>query len=117
MCGFCKEHRFNAKYWTQEEKDKKIIEWSNHITWASNERVYYRYIFIFIEFITFRDCIKNSKEAFKNLTQDINPIKLANSLDIKVHISWDFAEQVYITYSTQQVVYIILFFINTYIIL
>jgi len=51
LCGFCKEHRFNAKYWTQEEKDKKIIEWSNHITWAFNEREYYRYIFIFIEFI------------------------------------------------------------------
>ena len=71
------------------------------------------HLFIFILFFYFQRLYKNSKEAFKNLTQDINPIRLANSLDIKFHISWDFAEQVHIPYSSQQVVCII-FFINNF---
>jgi len=63
--------------------------------------------------IFFRNCIKDAKEAFEKQNQDSNPIRSTNSLDIKLHISWDFAEQVYIPYSSQQVVCII-FFINNY---
>ena len=70
---------------------------------------------IVAEFIcnSFRNCIKNAKEEFKNLNQDSNLVKSANSFDIKLHISWDFAEQVYIPYSSQQVVCIV-FFTNNY---
>ncbi len=54
--------------------------------------------------LIFRDCIKDASEEFKNLNEDTNPIRSANSLDVKLHISWDFAEQVHIPYSSQQVV-------------
>jgi hypothetical protein len=63
----------------------------------------------FICYFFFRDCIKDAKEAFEKLNQDSNPIRPANSLDIKLHISWDFAEQVHIPYSSQQVVCILFF--------
>lgn len=46
LCDFCKECRFNAKNWTDEEKDNKIIKWNNHIMWATKEREYYRYFII-----------------------------------------------------------------------
>jgi len=55
-------------------------------------------------FLIFRVCIKDAKEAFERLGQDSNPTRSANSCDVKVHISWHFAEQVHIPYSSQQVV-------------
>ena len=45
LCHICKEHRFNANYWMPEEKEIKIREWNDHITWATKEREYYRYIY------------------------------------------------------------------------
>lgn len=43
LCHVCKEHRFNANCWMEEEKEMKVREWNNHITWAMKEREYYRY--------------------------------------------------------------------------
>jgi hypothetical protein len=59
--------------------------------------------------LIFRDCIKKSKNAFENLRQGLNSARSANSLDIKTHISWDFAEQVHIPNSSQPVVCISFF--------
>ena len=39
--------RFNSKYWTEQETEKSIEEWNNHILWAQKEREYYRYLFYF----------------------------------------------------------------------
>jgi len=60
--------------------------------------------------LIFRDCIKNAKESFENSNRDSNAIRSVKSIDAKLHISWDFAEQVHIPYSTQQVVCILFYF-------
>src|SRR5436309_6692459 len=43
LCHTCKEHRFNANYWIPEEKEVKVKQWNDHITWAMKEHEYYRY--------------------------------------------------------------------------
>ena len=45
LCVLCKNNRFNAKYWGEEEKAEKVIEWGNHIQKAKEERENYRYVF------------------------------------------------------------------------
>jgi len=55
--------------------------------------------------------VKQSKEAFDEIrdqTVFVSQDKEDNLLDIETHLSWDFAEQVHIPYSSQQVVSIIL---------
>ncbi|CAG8471646.1 1533_t:CDS:2 [Gigaspora margarita] len=42
LCMQCKEMRFSAKRWAPYETLNKINEWSNHYSWASLEREYYR---------------------------------------------------------------------------
>ncbi|CAG8782112.1 7703_t:CDS:2 [Gigaspora margarita] len=42
LCMQCKEMRFSAKRWTQSEPLNKLNECSNHYSWASLEREYYR---------------------------------------------------------------------------
>lgn len=61
--------------------------------------------------------MKQSKEAFDEIRDQmafVSQDKKDNLLDIETHLSWDFAEQVYIPYSSQQVVSIttFLFFLN-----
>jgi hypothetical protein len=61
--------------------------------------------------------VKQSKEAFDEIRDQMVFVpqdKKDNLLDIETHLSWDFAEQVYIPYSSQQVVSIttFLFFLN-----
>lgn len=52
----------------------------------------------------FRECIVRSKEAYRTLNEQLVGHKCENSLDIEIHISWDFAEQVHLPFSSQQVV-------------
>ncbi|CAG8815033.1 18875_t:CDS:2 [Gigaspora margarita] len=37
LCLKCKDMRFNANYWSIEEKETKVLEWHNHIKWAQEE--------------------------------------------------------------------------------
>ena len=46
----------------------------------------------------------NAKSEFQKLNQDLYEPTIACSLDTEFHISWDFAEQVFIPWSSQQVV-------------
>ena len=34
--------RFNANYWSNEEKETKVLEWDEHIKWAYKERENYK---------------------------------------------------------------------------
>jgi len=34
--------RFNANYWSIEEKEAKVLEWHKHIKWAHEERENYK---------------------------------------------------------------------------
>uniref|UniRef100_U9TR14 DUF7869 domain-containing protein n=1 Tax=Rhizophagus irregularis (strain DAOM 181602 / DAOM 197198 / MUCL 43194) TaxID=747089 RepID=U9TR14_RHIID len=83
--------RFNTQFWNQDEKDDKVKEWHEHITWANQERDYYR------------NCIKNSKDQLTKIDKEliIRP-GVSNSLEFENHISWDFAEGVHLPYSSQQ---------------
>jgi len=36
--------RFNSQFWKQDEKADKVEEWHNHMTWANQEREYYRLV-------------------------------------------------------------------------
>ena len=45
--------------------------------------------------IYLRNCIENSKNQLKQIDS-------SNSLEFENHISWDFAEGVYLPYSSQQ---------------
>ncbi|CAG8512607.1 9611_t:CDS:2 [Dentiscutata heterogama] len=42
LCLKCKDMRFNANYWSVEEKETKVLEWNKHIKWAYNERENYK---------------------------------------------------------------------------
>ena len=42
LCLKCKDMRFNANYWTVEEKESKVFEWHKHIEWAHKERENYK---------------------------------------------------------------------------
>ncbi|CAG8589852.1 19669_t:CDS:2 [Cetraspora pellucida] len=44
LCTLCKNMRFGAKYWHNDEVEKKIQEWNKHYSWAQLEREYYRFI-------------------------------------------------------------------------
>ncbi|CAG8734178.1 11968_t:CDS:2, partial [Rhizophagus irregularis] len=91
LCFHCKNMRFNTQFWNQDEKDDKVKEWHEHITWANQERDYYR------------NCIKNSKDQLTKIDKEliIRP-GVSNSLEFENHISWDFAEGVHLPYSSQQ---------------
>ncbi|CAG8484835.1 11072_t:CDS:2, partial [Scutellospora calospora] len=91
LCFFCKIMRFNTDKWTIKEKELKVIEWSKHIETANNEREYYK------------QCIKQAKINILNFDKKtlIRPGKI-NSLDIELHLSWDFAQQVHLPSSSQQ---------------
>ncbi|CAG8802773.1 20075_t:CDS:2 [Gigaspora margarita] len=45
LCMVCKSARFGAKYWSMNEVEQKIQEWTNHFNWAGLERENYRIIF------------------------------------------------------------------------
>jgi hypothetical protein len=34
--------RFNTKYWPEQDIEKKVTEWQQHISWAQKERDYYK---------------------------------------------------------------------------
>ena len=34
--------RFNANYWSIEEKETKVVEWHKHIKWAHEEQENYK---------------------------------------------------------------------------
>ncbi|CAG8757946.1 10153_t:CDS:2 [Gigaspora margarita] len=73
--------RFNANYWSIKEKDIKVLEWYKHIEWAHKERkIYKKYIKIAYEDI--------QNFGINNLIHSGKP----NSLDITVHLSWDYAQ-------------------------
>ncbi|CAG8442120.1 299_t:CDS:2 [Scutellospora calospora] len=42
LCLKCKNMRFNAIYWSNEEKETKVLEWHEHIKWAYEERENYK---------------------------------------------------------------------------
>ncbi|CAB5381718.1 unnamed protein product [Rhizophagus irregularis] len=91
LCFHCKNMRFNTQFWDQNEKENKVKEWHEHITWANQERDYYK------------KCIENSREQLSKINKELiirsgNP----NSLEFENHISWDFAEGVHLPYSSQQ---------------
>jgi len=44
LCTLCKAMRFNSQFWKQDEKADKVREWHNHMTWANQEREYYRLV-------------------------------------------------------------------------
>ena len=44
LCTLCKIMRFNTQFWNQNERDNKVKEWNDHITWACDERNYYRLV-------------------------------------------------------------------------
>jgi hypothetical protein len=52
-------------------------------------------------------CIENSKYKLQNYSNFPSFLRpgLPNSINIENHISWDFAEQVKLPYSSQQEVY------------
>ncbi|KAF0535459.1 chaperonin: PROVISIONAL [Gigaspora margarita] len=77
--------RFNANYWTTKEKETKVLEWHKHIKWANIEQ----------KIITYEN-IKNFE--IENIIRPGKP----NFLDITVHISWDYAQQIQLPYSPQQ---------------
>ncbi|CAG8829946.1 28436_t:CDS:2, partial [Gigaspora margarita] len=87
----CLIMRFNIDKWTVTEKEQKIIEWNKHIEAANNEREYYK------------KCIENAKINILKFDKKsiIRPGKF-NSLDIELHLSWDFAQQVHLPSSSQQ---------------
>ncbi|CAB4376175.1 unnamed protein product [Rhizophagus irregularis] len=74
-----------------EHYENKVKEWHEHITWANQERDYYK------------KCIENSREQLSKINKKLiirsgNP----NSLEFENHISWDFAEGAHLPYSSQQ---------------
>ena len=44
LCILCKTMRFNTKFWDQSQRDNKVKEWHEHITWANQERDHYRLV-------------------------------------------------------------------------
>ena len=42
LCLKCKDMRFNANFWSVEEKEIKVLEWHKHIKWAYKERENYK---------------------------------------------------------------------------
>ncbi|CAB4378732.1 unnamed protein product [Rhizophagus irregularis] len=91
LCTLCKIMRFNSQLWHINERDSKVLEWNKHILWANEERNYYK------------KCITDTKNQLlqfnlSELKRSGNP----NSLEIENHISWDFAEAVNLSHSSQQ---------------
>ncbi|CAG8512830.1 8174_t:CDS:2, partial [Scutellospora calospora] len=41
LCLKYKDMRFNANFWSVEEKEIKVLEWHKHIKWAYKERENY----------------------------------------------------------------------------
>ncbi|KAF0552575.1 chaperonin: PROVISIONAL [Gigaspora margarita] len=83
--------RFNAIYWSVEEKEEKVLEWNEHIEWAHKERENYKQQIK----IAYKD-IQNF--GINNLVCPGKP----NSLDITIHISWDYAQQIQLPHLSQQ---------------
>ncbi|CAB4381099.1 unnamed protein product [Rhizophagus irregularis] len=88
LCFLCKSMRFNIKFWLPHELEEKVPEWQTHISWAQKERDYYK------------KCIEQSKHILQG--HSFSRSGKPNSIDIVNHISWDFAEQVKLPYSSQQ---------------
>ena len=44
LCILCKAIRFHTQFWDQSERDDKVKEWHEHITWANQERDYYKLV-------------------------------------------------------------------------
>ncbi|CAG8680610.1 22374_t:CDS:2 [Cetraspora pellucida] len=66
-----------------EEKETKVLEWHQHIEWAHKERENYKnYINI-----AYNDI---QKFGISNLLRPEKP----NSLNITIHLSWDYAQQI-----------------------
>jgi hypothetical protein len=68
-------------------------------------KIFVYYIINFYCYKKIRSCIQIAKESLKNnelasIEEEISPC----SSNIEVHISWDFAEQIHLPCSTQQVV-------------
>ena len=42
LCFLCKSMRFGVKFWQSRDIEKKVIEWQQHISWAQEERNYYK---------------------------------------------------------------------------
>ncbi|RGB34582.1 hypothetical protein C1646_760374 [Rhizophagus diaphanus] len=75
-----------------QESESHIAEWNDHYQWAGKEREYYR------------NCILLSKSSIHQLPgfPDFSRPNDPNSLEFENHISWDYAEQIKIPYSSQQ---------------
>ncbi|CAG8480403.1 7057_t:CDS:2, partial [Scutellospora calospora] len=74
-----------------EEKKAKVLEWYQHIEWVHKERKNYKnYINI--------ACNDIQKFGISNLLRPRKP----NSLDITIHLSWDYAQQIQLPHSSQQ---------------
>ncbi|GES84677.1 hypothetical protein GLOIN_2v1777628 [Rhizophagus clarus] len=90
LCFKCKEYRFKLQ--REQNSEIQVAEWNNHFLWAQKEREYYR------------NCIQASKIFLKqqpNFPEYLRPNN-PNSFNFENHISWDYAEQVKIPFSSQQ---------------
>ncbi|GES74104.1 hypothetical protein GLOIN_2v1777628 [Rhizophagus clarus] len=90
LCFKCKEYQFKLQ--REQNSEIQVAEWNNHFLWAQKEREYYR------------NCIQASKIFLKqqpNFPEYLRPNN-PNSFNFENHISWDYAEQVKIPFSSQQ---------------
>lgn len=93
LCLTCENHRkainMAAASLKEEEKIFYLKEAVNHLQEARKERDYYR------------QSLKIAKQSYScgNLASPHTP----NSIDIPMHYSWDFAQQIYYPYEDQQV--------------
>ncbi|PKK56012.1 hypothetical protein RhiirC2_800946 [Rhizophagus irregularis] len=92
LCSKCKEMRFNSKYWSEQESESRVAEWNYYFQWTGKEREFYR------------NCIQLSKTFIRQIPNYPNLLRPnePNTLDFENHISWDYAEQIKIPYSSQQ---------------
>lgn len=118
--------RFNANFWSLAEKEQKVNNWNAHIKRANNERDNYRYRFkyfilglisliykSFVLYTKIRSCIQFAKKSLESneptfMGEEIPPC----SSDVDVHISWDYAQQIPLPSSSQQVVNWFIFLIK-----
>jgi hypothetical protein len=94
LCMVCKEMRFNIDRMKQESKRDFVQEWADHRAAADKERGVYK------------ESIIAAKKELENVggVEALNIPGVANSVDMKMHISWDFAQSVSYPFSSQQVV-------------